>query len=643
MPFRRIFRHHEAYGFFHAVCLFCVLWAGLPGLAAAADEPYLAGLLGRARAEALHRDRYWQILLHYKPADAASPTSLVDDPAFFLAPDGKSDPAAELEATLRGLLRGGATGDDAVACRFPLRTLWLRERLAIDPAQVPPVSCPQLEAALAAADPKKAVLVFPSAHINSPASMFGHTLIRIDNSYRSELLAYSVSYAAATTETNGAAYAIKGIFGLYPGKYTVSPYYEKVKEYNDIELRDIWEYHLNLTGEETRRLVLHVWELQRTVSDYYFFDENCSYSILFFLEAARPASRLTDRLPLWVIPSDTVRVVREEGLVSAVKYRPSQGTRIRYLASLLGGSDQRMAREIALGGAAPGAVRQTGGTVPEQGRTLELAAEFLQYRYGRKEVEKEEYTGRFLAILKERSSLGAGAGSAPPIPEPTPPDEGHGTGRIGVAGGSWNGRGFTELSGRFAYHDTMDPDDGYIRGAQINFFDAAVRAYPGDGRVQLQRLHFVDILSISPRDLFFTPNSWMVSTGFDQELMADGDEHLLYRLTTGGGAAWEVGGFGLCFALAETDLNLGSSLKGFFAAGIGGSTGLIGTITAAWKAGLTLSGFYYPLLQEHARLQAVFSQNFRVSRNSSISVTLKGERTFGVERYEVMAGWNFYF
>lgn len=40
------------------------------------------------------------------------------------------------------------------------------------------------------------------------------------------------------------------------------PYYRKVKEYGDFESRDLWEYELNLTPEETRFLVSHIWEMQ---------------------------------------------------------------------------------------------------------------------------------------------------------------------------------------------------------------------------------------------------------------------------------------------------------------------------------------------------------------------------------------------
>jgi len=638
----------KAYGVFSAVCLLfvtalAVIAMQVTPVRAADKADHLENLLQRAAAEQLHRDRYWQILLHYKPHNAAQPVSLIDEQAFFLAPDGKKDPAAELAATLRGIFRADLNGDDAVACRFPARTEWLRTRLAIPAAQLPVVSCTKLEEALAIADPKRTVLVFPSAHINSPASMFGHTLLRVDNSYQSELLAYSVSYAAVSTETNGVAYAFKGIFGLYPGRYSILPYYEKVKEYSDIEHRDIWEYHLNLSEAETRRMVLHVWEVQGTASDYFFFDENCSYNLLFFLEAARPSVQLTDSFFYWVIPSDTIRVVRDAGFVAAVKYRPSQGTRIRYLASQLSHENQLLARTIADSKTASAAVQQASLLPAEQGRVLELAAEFLQYRYTRGELAKDEYTQQFHTLLKQRSQLGADAGVAQAVPVPVRPDEGHATGRVGVAAGLWQGRFFNEVSGRFAYHDTMDPDDGYIPGAQINFGDAALRIYPEDDRVQLQRLHFIDILSLSPRNIFFEPLSWKVNTGFDQEVMADGNEHLVFRLNTGGGFVSAPGRASLMFLMAETDLQLAEKLEDSYAVGFGGSTGLFGTITDDWKVGLTLSGFYYPLSDDHSRLQAIFTQNYRLNRDNSLALSLKGERTFGYDRFEVKAGWNLFF
>ena len=33
---------------------------------------------------------------------------------------------------------------------------------------------------------------------------------------------------------------------------------------------------------------MHTYEMDKIYSDYYFFDENCSYDLLFLLDAARP-------------------------------------------------------------------------------------------------------------------------------------------------------------------------------------------------------------------------------------------------------------------------------------------------------------------------------------------------------------------
>ena len=179
------------------------------GVSAGTDDPYLADVLKRAEERQLHRKRTWEVLLHYRPRGQER-ESLVDDPRFFLSPNGKTEPAAELAATLRGLFAGEPGGDEHPRCRFPARAAWLAEELSIGADRLPPMACPQLDEALAAVDPQSVVLVFPSAHPNGPASMFGHTLLRVGSTYRSDLLSYAVNYAAHTTDTNGLVYAVKG-------------------------------------------------------------------------------------------------------------------------------------------------------------------------------------------------------------------------------------------------------------------------------------------------------------------------------------------------------------------------------------------------------------------------------------------------
>jgi hypothetical protein len=319
----------------------CLLLAAVP-LSASAAEPhggYAGDLVSRAKELRLREQRYWDILLHYMPAGGGR-ESLVDDPRFFLSRNGKKDPEAELEATIRGFFLDPSLGDDHPQCRFAARFAWLAQELDIDKDLLPHPLCGKLNDALTLIDPRSAVVIFPATHNNSPTSMFGHTLLRIDGASGNDLLAYAVNYAAVPNDSLGFLYAFKGIFGLYPGYYSILPYYEKVKEYTALEHRDMWEFRLNLTEAETRRMVLHIWEMQTIYSDYYFFDENCSYGLLFLIEAARPTVHLTDRIGsglkgFWVIPSDTIRAMDENGLIEEVRYRPSQATKIEALAGRL--------------------------------------------------------------------------------------------------------------------------------------------------------------------------------------------------------------------------------------------------------------------------------------------------------------------
>jgi len=118
--------------------------------------------------------------------------------------------------------------------------------------------------------------------------MFSHTLLTIDTGYTNKRLSNAVNYAAFTEGRTGMSFALRGLVGLFKGYYTVMPYYKKIQEYSDINQRDIWEYELNLTPDEIRRMIRHIKELDLIYTDYYFFDENCSYNLLFLLEAARP-------------------------------------------------------------------------------------------------------------------------------------------------------------------------------------------------------------------------------------------------------------------------------------------------------------------------------------------------------------------
>jgi hypothetical protein len=269
------------------------------------DPSYREQLLLQAGEQRLASDPVWLALGHYMVSGlSAHHRSLIDDPRFFLSPAGRGSPGAELDATLMAFFETPPAEEEPSQCRFRARYSFLRERLSFDDARLPRQPCARFDEWYRLIDPGRVWMVFASAFINNPASMFGHTFLRIDaaGSQTEPLLGHAANFAAETPQDNPAVYAIKGLLGGYNGYFSVAPYYQKVSQYSDIEDRDLWEYQLNLTAAEVRRLLEHLWELRGAASDYYYLNRNCSYQLQVLLEAARPGLNLHSGFRLWTIP-----------------------------------------------------------------------------------------------------------------------------------------------------------------------------------------------------------------------------------------------------------------------------------------------------------------------------------------------------
>lgn len=498
-------------------------------------------LIAQAHMKKLSDERYWHLLMHTPKEE-----SEIDDPSFFLSPEGKRNLSAELEATIRHLNDDVNRSDASVFCRFPARRTWLEQELNTSFGEG---ECREYEALVAKMDPQKVTLVFPSAHINSPASMFGHTFLRIDSSMESKLMSYAINYSAFTEDTNGLLFAYKGLFGGYYGYYSMLPYYEKLKEYRDSESRDVWEYDLNLTHDEVMAMVRHIWELQRINSWYYFFDENCSYHMLWLTEIARPSSRLRDHFYYYVIPPETVRAFEDEGLVSEKHYRPSKRTKLLGYEHRLSDEAIRAVKALSTGEISSFSLRQVNLSDQERRFTLEAAAELVEYEYIEGKISKEVYASRYHALLSQRAALGEGEILHLPI-KPNP-DSAHHSARLQVVQGWFENRSPLLIGWRPAFHDLSEDDTGHLSGAQIEFLDIVMGV--DKERVSLEKLTILSLASIVPASHFFKPFSWRMKSGWDREY---GNDQLSFVTRVGAGAS--IGNevlFG--YFLSEPEVRLG--------------------------------------------------------------------------------------
>jgi hypothetical protein len=619
----------------HRILLLLLMW--LPLAVSAADNVYLKEMIDQAHQKHLAQRPEWLNLLHYKPyAYRPGWRSLADDPDFFNAPNGKRDAEAELDATLASFFSDVQETDKVQnpQCRFVARYHWLKDELHFDPALLPEQPCKRFNQWRAALNPHQITLVFPAAYLNNPASMYGHTLLRIDGEDQDEhtrLLAYSISYAANTNETSGLIFAVKGLFGGYPGLFSITPYYIKVREYSDIENRDVWEYRLTLTPEEIDRLLMHVWELGPTHFDYYFFDENCAYHLLSVLEVARPGLELTDQFRWWAIPSDTVRAVAETpGLVNQVIYRPASATVIRQRLRYLDPAQRQLAKDLAAQKIFPSDERVRALSAVDQAKVLELAYDYAIYETV---TDRGAASPARLRELLLARSLVEVPSERPEVPEPAVhPDQGHKSSRLSLGAGSWGGRPFQEIRLRPTYHDLMDDDGGYTRGAQIQYFDTAFRHYRGDDGVRLEHFIPLDMVSLTPRDEFFRPVSWKVNFGWIREHFSTDDEPLVFRASGGPGLAYNIpgsyDGHSVYYGYFETALDVGKQFERGYALGAGPRVGWLTDLSDRWRFNLYARSLRYGLGDAHNAREVVLEQRVALTRQSAVCLELSRKQEF---------------
>jgi hypothetical protein len=611
----------------------------LPQISAFAttDDVYLDELIAKSKRLHLAERPEWLKLVHYVPNLVSSGVhGLVDGAQFYNAPDGKFNPQSELEATLKSFysdIEEDNTQQNP-QCLFVARYAWLDEQLGFDPQRLPHQECKRYQQWHDALNPAVLTLVFASAYLNSPSSMYGHPLVRVDAKDQDEhtrLLAYAITFAANTNETNGVAFAIKGLFGGYPGTFSILPYYIKVREYSDLENRDIWEYQLNLSPEEMDRVLRHAWELGSTWFQYYFFDENCAYQLLGLLQVARPELDLTSQFRWWAIPADSVRAItKQPNMVKKVIYRPSNATIVKYRLGLLNETERRLTKDLSL--------RQITindpalSALPENrsAAVLETSQDYVSYRRAIGKNDVADPAGLARELLTSRSRLDI-VGQAPEIPMPiVHPDQGHGSSRLTVGAGRKDGQNFQELSARATYHDIMDTDGGYARGAELEFFSLALRHYDF-GSTRVERFMPINILSLTPRDDFFQSMSWKISAGWQRMRAVNGSEPLAFALDGGAGRTWSnESNTALWYTLFDGGSRLSKDLSDGYALGAGVTLGGLYDLNTRWRVHGYARGLRYFFGQHDTPLTLGLEQ--RIALGNDLALRINAERNRELQR-----------
>lgn len=456
---------------------------------------------------------FWNKLLHYEKESFGGYESQVDARTYFLSPKGKFDPQEELLTDIAALFdseKQYPNVNDHPACKFPLRYRWFKEKLKIESHPNDQLNCSDFNIWKGTLGVSGISLIFASSYTNNPASAFGHTFLRLqrvqNNIEMPDMLHYTVNFAAETGAEKGLLYTVKGLFGAYPGYFSNFPYYIKIQQYNNFESRDIWEYKLNLSAAQIDTVVLHLWEMGSAFFNYYFGDENCSYFLLSLLEITDDETNFRKHLPFFTIPIDTLKIVKKESAwIQGTAFRPSLRRRYKAAFETFDQKEKKVFNDVVKDKST-----ETLKTISplSQAKVLDASVDFISMK--EKQNAKTDFQKKILDI---RSEIDAPY-EKPEIIQPGDPLTSHPTQRLGLGGSRIAGRNFVHLDFRGVYHDLLDNISGFDPGAQIQSMEGRVRVSTDNGKVSLDHLKLIEVLSLNPVEKYLSKPSWNVGFGW---------------------------------------------------------------------------------------------------------------------------------
>ncbi len=614
----------------------------------AAVSEYGKEIAKRAVEEKAYLDRTWNVLMQYKKPVGRKIRSLVDDKKFFLAENGKYSPQDELVATINALFDNELSKDDDnkhPVCLFAGRKEWIIERFNVDRNKLPVKNCSHYNKIRKKMDPTSVTVVFPFMYLKNPASMFGHTMLRINNSKNDPLTSYSVTFAAnVNNNVNLLQYSILGLFGGYDGYYSIKEYYKTAYEYGNSDNRDIWEYDLNLTKEETIKLFNHLWELQNIGSQYFFFDENCSYSMLMLIESARPELNLSKSI-LWEAPPDTIKLIKQEGLIVKKHYRPSHIKILNTYSKGLPKSAVTLATQVAKGKVDVEAINKGPYTLEQKVRLYDLAVETMRYDFIQRDTindeELQDYKEKTVLLLSSRAKLGTK--SIHEIEVPASPEMGHDITRIKIGAGVENFKEFyTEAGFQLGFHSLDDIDSGFIPNSQLTVLDVNLRWNTYTGYVNVPAAALLKLGVYNPVNNLLRNISWKIELAGEDKDFKKGKKYWTPYIRGGIGVTFGTGGF-TSWLTADMDLAFSKGYNDYYTGlGLGGYFGMM----YSFKGGkLSAEAYYRHYLLENleAEYGAKALYTIPVTRNNSVEIKYEYKNYHQQQNHNTGLFWRYYF
>jgi len=474
--------------------------------------------------EQISHSTYFKLLLHYKKNIFGFERSEADGADFFIDPRGKYDPEAELRADIAAFNKPQAKSIGPLhqhpQCAFPERFRFIKEQFKeqLLDASFIEVPCPDFARWKSQFKPKSITLVYAAPYLGSPASMFGHSFLRIDTS-KQALLDYGISFEAVTGPDPGVAYTLKGLTGFYPGIFSQMPYYLKVNTYINVDSRDLWEYELNLSESQIDHMLNHIWEMGTTYFNYYFFNKNCSYHLLSLIEVANPKLELRSQFGPMVIPIDSIRAITKyPEAIRSVQMRPSLLKTLKTNLKKMPAENLERFYELKQNIFRRTSAASTTLRTTEAAEVLDALLDWQKYEslnHAKTLADSSETISQQLLLARAKISSSPSQQNDPTSQEessrtPLPPEQAHKTSQVTLGLGYDRSQTTMNFGFRPAIHDLLDPDDGYIAFSSLIIAQSDFSYLSNEQKLRLDQFKFAEVININPLTRLRKDWSWQI-------------------------------------------------------------------------------------------------------------------------------------
>jgi len=463
--------------------------------------------------------REWLSLYHYQYSFGKWKSSASEE-NFFFSKLGSESPLQELKSALAAFKTDESFGHIKLKaqCAFPARFLRIQNRWPKLFAKQR--KCPELAAWKEQINLHSLSLLYAGPYPNNPASMFGHTLLRLKRKKGNWLLDYTISFLANVNPADGPiSYTFNGIFGGYTGFYHIDPYYINAAQYNNAESREIWEYDLNLTPEEIKFFINHLWEVSlNTGYPYYFLNKNCSYYLLTLLEAVDKRFSVLEG-SLLLHPIETIKALKTKKKIS---YRSSLEKQLRFKINKMEAVEREHFK------------RSLGGNSKIKNITDPLVLDALiDHMKGLNYSKKAQLSRKdqvFFDEVHERRASVKSSTNYPQLTSKVNPKAIHAPSKLELHK-QLGSRDHSVLSYTWGYHSLNDNEEGLTRWSYIDYLKFSIDY--SKKNLRLYEVKVLDIMSLSSFSFVLPKLSWRIKASLNRNCL---NCHDSLSLQTVGGA-----------------------------------------------------------------------------------------------------------